>query len=103
MQQDSLGILTIENMKIAINSKGDDLASVKDIEKIGYQDADIIVCSCRSKGKSSKYIDKKFNQYTGYVTYYMYMGERITNENKDTLNFFITRLKALLIGLPKKS
>lgn len=98
---DSKGLLTIGNFKIAINSAGDDLASVKKIETIEYQEADIILCSCRSKGETYHYVTGKFNQNTGYIVNYIYLDKEINEINKDILKLSIERLKAFLLGLPK--
>lgn len=49
MGKNTFGILTINHLNIGINSAGDDLESVKKIERT-QNECDIIIGCCRTKG-----------------------------------------------------
>lgn len=68
-KKNSFEILTIKNLKIGINSAGDDLASVKKIESL-QDDCDILISCCRSKGATYQFFYKNYIRRNGWIDIY---------------------------------
>lgn len=103
MGKNIFGILTVKNLKIGINSAGDDLASVQKIERI-QNECDIIIGCCRTKGETFQFYYKNYTRGKGWMDIYFNSDEfpaadLINQKLRDDL--IIDGLKCCLIGLEK--
>lgn len=101
--KNTFGILTVKNLRIGINSAGDNLKCVKKIEKI-EQDCDIIICCCRTRGTTYQYLYQNFKRSTGWIELYLNCEEYPANAVPDQKlrdMRIVEDLKCHLIGLEK--
>ena len=108
--KDSHGILTVNKLKIGINSYGDTESEVKKIDnlisKIPEHTSvpDIIICSCRTRGKGRKHIINNYNKSTGWLRVFINVEEFSKTDLKNQKlrdTRILDELKAWLIGLEK--
>ena len=105
--KDTHGILTINKLSIGFNSSGDNEWEVKKIDNLNLADEnrpDIIICSCRTKGKGRRYINDNYNHLTGWLKVFINVEEYsnsdlIKQTTRDTRIF--DESKTWLIGLEK--
>jgi Cdc6-like AAA superfamily ATPase len=72
LQADTSGVLTINKLRVGINSAGDDEANVLRIDTLAQAQCDIILCSCRTKGITYQHIYKTYNYSAGYLQTLIY-------------------------------
>ena len=105
--QDTHGILTVNKLTIGINSAGDNLGEVKKIDNLNLHNdvrPDIILCTCRTKGKGRKHIKDNYNRATGWLSVIIGVEEfsKIDLKNQTARDTrVIEELKTWLIGLEK--
>ena len=108
--KDTHGILTIKKMTIGINSSGDTETEVKKINNLKSNSSennstpDIIICSCRTKGKGRRHIINNYNIANGWLSIFInveeYQKTDLKNQNLRDVRI-INELKSWLIGLEK--
>jgi len=104
---DTHGILPINKLTIGIKSEGDNERKVKKIDNLKLKNddkLDIIICTCRTKGKGRKYINDNFNYSKGWLKVFIdveeYPKTNLTNQTaRDSRVLLETR--AWLTGLEK--
>jgi hypothetical protein len=105
-QGDILGVLQINKLKIGFVAAGDDLACVLNNDEIleVHKDVDIIVNTCRTKGKPRKHLEINYNFSTGWLVKNIFVTkyepsspsiERIRDSK------ILDELKSWLTGLEK--
>ncbi len=103
MEKNTIGILTIKNLKIGINSAGDDLASVKKIERI-QNECDIIIGCCRTKGETFQFYYKNYTRSKGWMDIY-FNSQKFPKVDLNNQSFrddlTIEGIRCCLIGLEK--
>lgn len=108
--KDTHGILTIKKLTIGINSSGDDEHEVKKIDDLKVNNTennsspDIIICSCRTRGRGRRHIINNYNASTGWLRVFIdaeeYPKTDTQNQNlRDTR--ILDELKSWLTGLEK--
>ncbi|TXD80701.1 hypothetical protein ESY86_20285 [Subsaximicrobium wynnwilliamsii] len=105
--KDTHGILTVNKLTIGINSSGDNEWEVKKIDNLSLPNderPDIILCTCRTKGKGRKHIRDNYNRTNGWLSVFIGVEEfpilDIKNQTtRDTR--VIEELKTWLTGLEK--
>lgn len=108
--KDTHGILTIKKLTIGINSPGDTEAEVKKVDNLiskfteNPSAPDIIICSCRTKGKGRKHLVNNYNKSNGWLRVFINVEEYPQTELKNQKLRDIRilgELKTWLIGLEK--
>ena len=107
---DTYGVLTIKKLTIGINSSGDTELDVKRIDNLKVEETelintpDIIICSCRTKGKGRKHLIDNYNPSTGWLRVFInvedYNKLDLKNQNYRDIRI-IEELKSWLTGLEK--
>jgi len=103
LEKNTFGILIFKNLKIGINSAGDDLASVKKIERI-QEECDIIICCCRTKGETYQFLYKNFIRSKGWIDIYFdapTFASHAISKQADRDDLIVNGIKCCLIGLEK--
>jgi len=101
LRRDTLGVLIINNLRIGINSSGDNLHEVTKIDTVN-KDIDILICCSRTSGKGFQYIKKNYNYNNGWLEMQFRVNNLApTNITGQTArdNRLIEDLKTWLIGL----
>lgn len=101
--KNTLGILTINNLGVGINSSGDTLACVKKVVAMA-EDCDTMICCCRTKGITYQYLYKNYNRKTGWIEIYLPCEKYpMSNVNDQKLRDIrvLEDLKCHLIGIEK--
>lgn len=101
--KNTLGILTVKNFRIGINSAGDSLKCVKKTEAI-EQNYDILICCCRTRGITYQYFYKNYKRSNGWIDIYLNCEQYSSNAVKQQHlrdSTILNELKVHLIGLQK--
>lgn len=100
------GVLTIGNLKIGINSAGDNETEILKVDQLVNQfpDVDIIICACRTKGITYQHLYKNYIRRNGWLDTYIhveeYQSSNLASQTaRDTR--ILNELRTWLIGLPK--
>lgn len=105
-EKDTHGILVVNKLLIGINSSGDNETEVRKIDNLFINDImpDIVICSCRTKGKGRKYLNDNYNRSKGWLKVFINVEEfnkaDLKNQASRDINI-LSELKSWLIGLEK--
>lgn len=109
---DRYGIIQVNKLVIGFNTAGDNEAEVKRIDLLKTllnennepNDIDIIICSCRTRGKGRKYIINNYNYGRGWLRHFINVEKfNPTNPSLETIRDarIIDELQTWLTGLEK--
>ncbi|MBO6516837.1 MAG: hypothetical protein JJ975_09840 [Bacteroidia bacterium] len=105
LTKDSKCVLVINNISIGIFSKGDVFWDVKNIDSLlleGGTPPDIIICSCRTRGKGYQHIVKNYNYSNGWLSAFVYVQEFSDIEAQVSRDSrILNEIKTRLTGLQK--
>ncbi len=103
LKKDTYGILTINNLRIGINSAGDNFDLVRKIDSLAPT-CDIIIASCRTKGITYQHLKKNYNWANNWLDKYIDVHEyQATQTNQIAARDLqiIDVLQSWLTGLEK--
>jgi hypothetical protein len=97
----TFGILSVGNLRIGINSAGDNQAEVEKSEKIRNA-VNILICACRTKGKPFRYFDSYLwpEWFTNILNVPWHRPSDVSAQASRDANL-LESLRLLLTGLPK--
>ncbi|WP_432672124.1 hypothetical protein [Flavobacterium sp. SM2513] len=108
-QIDRYGIIQINKLTIGFNTAGDNETEVKKIDNLNgllnnYNELDIIICACRTKGKGRQYIINNYNYSNGWLQKFINIekfpkADVVKQSTRDIRK--IEELKTWLVGLEK--
>jgi hypothetical protein len=103
--ENMLGVLKIENLKIGINSAGDNLHEAKKVEELKDEEGnypDIIICASRTRGNSHNYFKENFTFGKGWLKIYQNVRQfDLNGDRNDRDDRVFKEIKTRLIGLKK--
>ncbi|MFK8274965.1 hypothetical protein ACI76Y_04695 [Capnocytophaga cynodegmi] len=102
--EDILGILQVNNLKIGFVSAGDNLDCVKGADTLLQkdEDIDIILNCCRSRGETYQYINSNYSYQKGWIGKYIYVNRfNEIQKQRERDKRVIEELKCWLMGLEK--
>ncbi|WBL26761.1 hypothetical protein [Zunongwangia sp. HGR-M22] len=108
--KDTHGVLKIKKLSIGINSSGDTEWEVKKIDNLKVESSelinspDIIICSCRTKGKGRKHLIDNYNYSKGWLRVFINVEEfnKLDLKNQKARDTRILKeIKTWLTGLEK--
>jgi len=75
-ENDVCGVIKIGNLIIGFNTAGDDENQIKKIDiLISENEIDILICSCRTRGKTFQHLYKNYVRKNGWLDTYINVEE----------------------------
>lgn len=99
----ALGVLKVGNLTIGINGAGDNPDEIHKLELLKNEEyPDIILCCCRTKGYTRKYILKHFNREKGWLRVFINLERYAEPQRAEQDQRIQEDVKGWILGLPKK-
>ncbi|HAO06427.1 MULTISPECIES: hypothetical protein [Chryseobacterium] len=99
-------VFEVDNLYIAFVSAGDDINQVKKINNLlkEYENIDIVINACRTRGAGRKYLEGNFNKEKGWLVKNIFvkkLGKEMIEEQEIRDSKILEELKTWLTGVKK--